>query len=138
LTRHHWEVWLWTCVFALLPFLLWLLLVHVIGVEANTGAADASRELLFFSLTIGTIALSELRNVDAAKRTQGGYETLYSGSIIDITVSAAMYGVFLSVHGKPEVLARILPFSLVFAVMGFAIGTGTQVFIHGGVTHEEH
>jgi len=125
-------------VFALLPLLLWLLLVHVIGVEANTGVADASRELLFFSLTICTIALSELRNVEAAGRTRGGYETFYSGSIIDITASAAMYGVFLSVHGKPEVLARILPVSIGMALAGVVIGTWTQIFIHGGVTHVEH
>jgi hypothetical protein len=125
-------------VFALLPFLLWLFLVPVVGVDANRGAADASRELLFFSLTICTIALSELRNVEAAGRTRGGYETAYSGSIIDVTASAAMYGVFLSVHGRPEVLARIVPFSIGMAVAGFVIGTWTQIFIHGGVTHVEH
>jgi hypothetical protein len=122
-------------VFALLPLLLWLLLVQVIGVEGHSGAAEASRELLFFSLTICTLALSELRNAHATMRSRNWYETLCALSVIVIAGSAALYGVFLSVHTKPKVLPRLFAFSISAAIVGFGIGTWTQIFLKGGVEH---
>ncbi len=47
MNTHRWDQWLWTCVFALLPLLVWLVLVQVIGVEGDAGFVEASRELLF-------------------------------------------------------------------------------------------
>lgn len=137
-TRLRWEQWLWTCVFALLPLLLWLLLVQVIGVEGNTGAAEASRELLFFSLAICTIALYDLRNVDAAMRSRSGYESFYYASIVEIASSAALYGVFLSVHTSPKLLSKILSFSIGTAVICLGVSTWTQTFIHRGENNAAH
>jgi hypothetical protein len=134
-SRQRWESWLWTCVFALLPLLLWWLLVQIIGVEGKTGAVDASRELLFFSLTMCTLALSELRNVHMVMRRRSGYESLFYASIVVIAGSAALYGVFLSVHSSPTFVSRIFTFSIGAAVIGFGVGTCTQIFVHGGDAH---
>jgi len=92
--KHRWEQWLWTCVATLLPLPLWLFLVQVIGVERDAGAAEASRELLFFSLAVSTLALSDLRYVEAASRNRKGYETLNSVSLLVILGSVALYGAF--------------------------------------------
>ena len=131
-TRLRWEQWLWTCVFALLPLLLWLLLVQVIGVEGHTGAAEASRELLFFALAICTIALYDLRDVDAVMRRHTGYESAFHASIVGIAVSAALYGVFLSVQTNHKALSKMFSFSIGAAVICLVVSTWTQTFIHRG------
>jgi hypothetical protein len=134
-TRYQWERWFWTCIFALLPLFVWLLLVQVIGTEGSTGAVEASRELLFFSLAICTLDLSELRNVDPPMRNRYGYESLCSASVRGIVVSAALYGVFLSVQGDPKALTKIFVFSVGVALAGVVVGTRAQIFIHRGDTN---
>jgi hypothetical protein len=124
-TRYQWERWFWTCIFALLPLFVWLLLVQI----------KASRELLFFSLAICTLDLSELRNVDPPMRNRYGYESLCSASVMGIVVSAALYGVFLSVHGDPKALTKIFVFSVGVALAGVVVGTRAQIFIHRGDTN---
>lgn len=94
--------------------------MQVIGVKGYTGAPEASRELLFFSLAICTLALSELRNADAMMRNRGGYETLNYAPLLAIAVSAALYGLFLSVHTNPKFVAEI------FSIRG---ATSTQIFM---------
>lgn len=132
MTRLQWERWLGTCLCALLPLVLWLLVVQVIGVEWRTGAAEVSRELLFFSLTIGTVVLSELRDVSVALRHEYGYESFFIGSIVIIAVSGDVYGLLLGVHANSKVLARLFALSVTLAVGGFVVGTRAQVFIHRG------
>jgi uncharacterized membrane protein len=133
MTQHRWEVWLWQCVFALLPLILWLILARVAGIDPSTGPAEVARELLFFALAICTLVLSDLRDVDAQKRSHRGCESLRGGSIVVIAISAALYGVFLSLHAHPRSLGRLFPFAVVAALAGFVVGTLTQVFIyHGG------
>jgi len=136
--KHRWEQWLWACVFALLPLLLWLLLVQVIGVEGDAVATEASRELLFFSLAICTLALSDLRYVEAASRNRKGYETLNNVSLLVILGSAALYGAFLVVHSKPTALEKIFAASIGVASFGFIVGTVTQAFVHRGEDNDRH
>ncbi|HXB27093.1 MAG TPA: hypothetical protein VNV25_20365 [Gemmatimonadaceae bacterium] len=124
-TRYQWERWFWTCIFALLPLFVWLLLVQI----------KASRELLFFSLAICTLDLSELRKVDPPMRNRYGYESLCSASVMGIVVSAALYGVFLSVQGDPKALTKIFVFSVGVALAGVVVGTRAQIFIHRGDTN---
>jgi hypothetical protein len=136
LTRQRWESWVWTCIFALLPLLLWLLLVQIIGVEGKTGAAEASRELLFFSIAISTFALSGLRDANSLMRRRPGYESLFQGCLVVIAGSAASYGVFLTVHSQPKLVARTFAFAIGIALVGFTVGTLTQLFIHNGDSNE--
>jgi hypothetical protein len=124
-TRYQWERWFWTCIFALLPLFVWLLLVQI----------KASRELLFFSLAICTLDLSELRKVDPPMGNRYGYESLCSASVMGIVVSAALYGVFLSVQGDPKALTKIFVFSVGVALAGVVVGTRAQIFIHRGDTN---
>jgi hypothetical protein len=137
-TQLQWERWLWTCILALLPLLLWLLIVQVIGVEWRTGAAEISRELLFFSLTICIVVLSDLRDVDIATRDRYGYESFFIGSIVIVAVAAGLYGFFLSVHAQPKNIARLFALSMTVGVAGFVVGTRAQILIHSGGANAGH
>lgn len=117
--------------------MLWLLLVQVIDVEGDAVAAEASRELLFFSLAICTLALCDLRYVEAASRNRKGYETLNNVSLLVILGSAALYGAFLVVHSKPT-LEKIFAASIGVASFGFIVGTVTQAFVHRGEDNDRH
>ena len=117
---------------ALLPLVLWLLVVQVIGVEWHAGAGEVSRELLFFSLTISVVVLSELRDMDIAARHRYGYESFFLGSIVIIAISAAFYGLFLGIHAHAKDMARLSALSIGIALAGFGLGTWTQIFIHSG------
>jgi hypothetical protein len=102
---------------------------QVIGVNDDTGAAEASRELLFFSLAIGTLALSDLRDVDVTMRGRRGYQTLNNLSLLVILSSAALYGVFLTVHSKH---------TIGIALFGFGVGTWAQLVVNRGESNARH
>lgn len=66
------------------------------------------------------------------KRNRSGYETLNYASLFAIAASAALYGMFLSVHPNHRVLSKIFSFSIATAITCFVIGTGTQIFVYKG------
>jgi hypothetical protein len=87
----HWEAFLGACVFAFVPLGMWLL-AHFMAGERVMIATEATRELLFFALSMSSTALLGL--VDTAHGLLLRI-CLYVTVIITI-FSAAAYGMFLN------------------------------------------
>lgn len=128
MTRYRLGLWLCTCVLALLPLVLRLLLLA--DVHTNPSSADVSPELLFFAQAIGILVLSDLHRVGAGTHARVGYVSLYCGSTVVIAISAALYGAFLLNHMDSRALQKLFPLSVAAALIAFGLGTCAQAFIH--------
>jgi hypothetical protein len=137
MNRRQWEIWIWTCIFALLPLLFELLLGSLVGVSAKERTVDATRELLFFTFTISTLSLSDLRNATTVIRNRTGYESRSNFSIIAALTAVAFYGVQLGSRLRPINTVRFFAYSGGVALIGLFLATEIQNHIRGASGNEQ-
>ncbi len=118
------EAWWWNCAAAVLPLVLWLL-VHLFKEDVKATAVEASKELLFFTLTICTLSLADLRRVGMRQ-----HESVAQWFTFGTVTSAAFYGMFLFDSGANRVFERnVLIFAVFLAGAFLAVGIRTQVVL---------
>ncbi len=115
----------------LLPLILWILVHHIVLNRSGT-QVTASRELLFFALSLCTLTLTELQDVSAKLRSMASFHTLFQATLFTINFAAVAYGAILTGDARHDVLVvqHAYHLSTAIAVTGFALSTRAQLFIN--------
>jgi hypothetical protein len=122
-----WVTWAISCFMGLLPLIAWLLAHQLAGGRGIVGP-DATRELLFFSLSTASTALLNL-----AEKARPGWPQLWSfcGQFLTI-VPALLYGEFLI--GEALHAAMHVRFAYNSAI-GLAVGAVAYSVLIEGLIH---
>lgn len=118
----HWRVWLIGCIIALFPLGAWLFARYLVG-EPPTFGATATRELLFFGLSItgeGILAL-----VEATQRMRSPLLTY--GAIAIAIASAFVYGAFLIGEALHAAVRMRNAYHVSVALASIALGYGALI-----------
>jgi hypothetical protein len=122
---------LFTVLFAILPITISLLLTYLTGSEKNI--YDFSTEVLFFTIMIGSVSLSDL--VGLNRIVKDVILTLFIGFfILMVLYSSIMYGSLLYANImvlEVELMKeRIFLISSLLALLSCALGTVIQVLLN--------
>jgi hypothetical protein len=124
---------------ALLPLIVWLI-VHAIASDLARARAEATRELLFFALSLCALTITELQGASHHLRFRAGFHTLLQASLFVIVVAAVLYGGFLTgdARGDRRVVAHTYSWAIAIAAIAFGLGMQVQRFLgqedhHAGV-----
>lgn len=129
--RYHWGPWLWTCALSLLPLELWLLVRHVTDARIHV-TSEATRELLFFALSLSSASLVELRNALYRVHRSTTFDSHFQACHIIAIITAVLYGVLLTGEFLRDatIVRHMYACSIAAAVFAAGFGADVQRIIH--------
>lgn len=122
---------LYTCVFSMLPLIVFALLNSFFKLESKDNSIYLS-ELLFFGITISVITIKDMVSLKMWKKEQNIFNIALFYSIFVLIISSILYGIIVLNGLTPSDMVVIkdglLPCTIFIAVSSFAAGTAVQIW----------